>query len=294
LCQKGFVGKLSDGKMQVSNGSDLLFTGPVVRSRSAMDALAFVDFMEYVVYPSTLVIALLLAFTTRFWRVRFQRKMGFNKIFALSPEVNQLIVIPETSHLLTVWTADRKRLFRVERIGNIWYIQNSASSLRLVSLKNGYWEKFILLLNTGERGFSPLNTSPSILKVERRLFTRGRNIVDVGRRTDFSFGNAKTFLRWVGLNYLEIVLKESDRYISNDSQVIIHQRVAICKEFYDGHLCGYLLYFDFDKINIEVLISTFLFSILDQKSRYRGILTKPKRGTYSSRIKNYLKSKIFG
>lgn len=249
-----------------------------------MDGFLVVDFIENVFFPSTIVIGILLAFVTRYYRANFQKKIKFNKIFAVNQFVNQLIVIPESNTALSVWTIDEKRLFKIEKIGNKWYFQDSVNKKNLITIKNGYFEKFITLNDSYIRNNSPLHTTPSVLKIENKKL---KNDINIGTKTDFTFGNTNIFLRWVGLNYLEIITKENDSYLKDS--VIVHQRVGISKEYNNGNLNGYLIFFDYDKINIEILITTFLFSLLNQRSRFRGILKKPSK---SSKFKDYLKSYI--
>lgn len=245
---------------------------------------------------SFFVITAAAAITARYMRCRYEEDQSFNKndrIIPLEGTINRLQLTIQDDSTVFVKSEDLlgnpKILYKILRTGTNWHLYtcNNKNSQKLVStLNNSTIEKFIVLNNSDSysRQSSPLNTSISIMKLNFNWF---RNLVlshnwwfQTEQITDFSFGS-EISVCWVGLRYLEIVTREK-KFLFNGLQSVVsdtaqvkdtsslinvRQRVAQVSDF-DDEINGFTLAFDYAKINMEIMISTFLLALILQNHKF--------------------------
>ncbi|KAH3681296.1 hypothetical protein WICPIJ_007741 [Wickerhamomyces pijperi] len=181
-----------------------------------------------------------------------------------------------------------KTIYKLERTGTNWHLYTcyDVNNQKLVStLNNSVTEKFVVLNNTSNYNRqSPLNTSISIMKLNFNWFL---NLIfynwwfQYDAVAQFSFGS-DTIVSWEGLRYLEIITKErkvlftglnnnnnntSEGSLHDSAMVNLRQRVVEVSD-YDNEINGFVLAFDYSRINMEIMLSTFLIALLVQSYRF--------------------------
>lgn len=183
-----------------------------------------------------------------------------NRIIPMSDHVNQINIKKENKNTWSVKNWEGKKLYEIRKSNGLWHLQTPNNQQTLATIKHTFKEKYIVLNQSpsilGTFAVSPLNTTPSVIKMNRALAQpfRFESIL----LPDFEFGT-NLLLRWSPFTYhLDIMTKNKSS--SRDGGIAIHERVA-CVSSYDKNI-GYKILFDYHKINLEILVSTFLLARL--------------------------------
>jgi hypothetical protein len=200
---------------------------------------------------------------TQMREYNFRRQTKVDQTIPLQGKVNQIIFHADSFHTMHVSSVTGKKLYKIQRSGDKWHIQGPNKRL-LATVKNKWFEKYIVLSNNqyGVISTSPLNTTPSVIKLQREFF----GSADSRDQRKFTFGSNAELI-WCGLNHFEVVTAPVGQLQVEE----VHQRVAWvsskCKD-------KYTIMFQYDSINLEILVSTFLLALLTKGKR----LNRPKIG----------------
>lgn len=165
-----------------------------------------------------------------------------------------MILTVESKDLMTVWSSSHRKLYKITRDGVRWHIQ-TPSGKNLATLKSSWREKYIVLAASSPVSQSPFASTPSVIRMESSIISSYNRY----KESTFTFGT-ETSLRWCGLDHFEIIGK----YFNHQEEIqILRQRVAFCEGLVEN---SFVILFDYGKINMEILLSTFLLTLLCQGS----------------------------
>lgn len=184
-----------------------------------------------------------------------------NCIIPLSDHVNQITIKKENKSTWCVKNWEGKKLYEMKKFNGLWHLQTMNNRQTLATIKHNFTERYIVLNHSpsllGNFAASPLNTTPSVIKMNRWTTMMRQNRPVNVLVPDFEFGT-NLWLRWDTFVYhLDIMTKNST---SRDGGITIHERVASVTSYDESN--GYHILFDYHKINLEILVSTFLLARL--------------------------------
>lgn len=213
----------------------------------------------------------------------FQKPKDFNHVIEMNSEVYKLFVTKDNNNQFTVWTTTKKRLFKISKdAGSLWHIQNSRKQT-VATVQNSFTEKYIALNESPNLSLylkdSPLNTTPSIIRLDFNLLDYFQFL---NYSIDFRFGT-NAIIRWVNFNYMEIITKSDAR--RTDNVYNVHKKVAYCSDF-DSSTNSFVILFNYESINIEILLGTFLLSYLLQVKK------SPSQSVYDRFFKKHFSPKL--
>lgn len=184
------------------------------------------------------------------------RQTKVEQTIPLQGKVNEIIFHAGSFNSMYVTNSLGKKLYKIERSGDTWHIQGPNKRL-LATVHNKWLEKYIVLStnHTGIINTSPLNTTPYVIKLQTEWFFS----CDNRDQRRFSFGSNAELI-WCGLNHFEVVTAPIGPMLVDDT----HQRVAWVSQRKKDL---YTIFFNYDAINLEILVSTFLLVLLTKGKR---------------------------
>lgn len=218
---------------------------------------------EYAIVSFSLL-ALAFAGCSRIIRALNRRDSEVNQIIPLSENVCKINIIKQDKKTWVVKNSKGKKIYQLKKSGSTWHLQTGMSTQTLSTIKYNWREKYIVMTKSPylfsdrascniERD-SPLGTTPSVIRMEPLPW----NFSLLGHdKSVFRFGSTLK-LQWIGPTHFEIITEAPNN--RRDAGITFHERVASLKRY--DNASGYSILFDYEKINLEILVSTFLLAVL--------------------------------
>ncbi|CCH41763.1 putative secreted protein [Wickerhamomyces ciferrii] len=185
-------------------------------------------------------------------RIYLNRTATVNQIIPLSSHLNKITVIKHDNNCWLIKNPQGVKIYEIRRVFDRIKMMSKfqlqlMNKKALSTINSGLFDGYIYLHNVETEPLSPMRTTPSVLKMTSKFWSF---------TTEFKYGT-NLILRWSGLTHFEIITKNKNG--SRDHGIDIHERAATVRENNDG--CGYTIYFTFEKINLEILLSTFIVAL---------------------------------
>ncbi|ODV73576.1 uncharacterized protein CYBJADRAFT_167606 [Cyberlindnera jadinii NRRL Y-1542] len=198
---------------------------------------------------------------TKIVEYNFYRDTRVEQTVPLQGSVNEIIFDTGSYNTMQVTTSNGKKLYKIQRSGDRWHIQGPNKVL-LATVVNEWFNKYVVMNQIQQDAISGSvsTTSPSVIKLDGGFL----GFRDNRDQWHFCFGS-NVELIWCGLNHFEVVSAPIGHFQVDD----IHRRVAwVSKRVGDK----YRILFNYESINMEILVSTFLLVFLTGGKR----LLRPK------------------
>lgn len=217
---------------------------------------------EYVIVGFTLV-AIASAGAARLWRHHIRKDSEINQIIPLPESVNEINIIRKSKKAWIIKNTKGRKIYALVKSDSTWHLQ-TAYGQTLSTIKNDLRDKYIVMhrspyLFNGDQN-SPLATTPSVIKMDLPNWILPYQKT---RKSIFQFGSTLK-LQWIGPDHFEILTNAPKN--TKDHGITFHERVATLKSF--DKVGGYSILFDYNKINVEILISTFFLALLARTFGY--------------------------
>lgn len=189
----------------------------------------------------------------------FFRDPRVEQTIPLQSQVHEIQFHADSYRSMHVTNSIGKRLYKLKRIGDKWFVKCSSNKRLVATIRHKWVENYIVLSNGHPSDVGVLQVSPSLITMDSSLFSK---YLDIRDKREFTMGN-NTYLVWCGLNHFEIVTSPLVGSMIVDDT---HKRVAWVSDRVQD---TYTILFDYDSINLEILVSTFLLLILTRGKRLK-------------------------